>query len=209
MPKDSLQMRTPLFACIESESPGQKDKIDLARGRGRSVMQAGPTSEYTLHRNCPLPCTLQKPQHEKSCFRSDPTLSQTLNRGKSSCRIKIHPWDATHAQANGNNASVSQLSLGYAREALKHAGSFRLPALRISTLHTHRPIPLFMPGRTNSTTAPVTHIQRKEARGGVDAGGWGAQHVCLICDAQHHHLPLQSFQGTLRDPSGPASQQLH
>lgn len=39
-------------------------------------------------------------------------LSQILNRGKSSCQIKAHPWDATHAQANGNNVSMSQLSSG-------------------------------------------------------------------------------------------------
>lgn len=159
-------MQTPLFACIESESQGQKAKIDLAMGRGSSGIQAGPTSKYTLHRSCPLPCTLQQPQQEKSCFSPDPTLSQTLNRGKGSCQIKIHPWDATHTQANGNNAPVSQLSVGYAWEAPKRAGSFRLLAVRISTLHVRRPIPLFMPGRNESTTMPVTHLRRKEGRAG-------------------------------------------
>lgn len=54
---------------------------------------------------------LQQPEQEKCSFSPDLMLSQTLNRRKSSCQMKIHPWDATPTQANGNNASSSQLSL--------------------------------------------------------------------------------------------------
>lgn len=54
---------------------------------------------------------LRQPQQEKCSFSPDLMLSQTPNRGKTSCQMKIHPWDATPMQANGNNASSSQPSL--------------------------------------------------------------------------------------------------
>lgn len=65
-------------------------------------------------------------------------------------------------------------------------------------------IPLFMPGRNKSIPVPVTPLQGKKARGGVDAGR-GAQHLRPTCDAQRHHLP---FYRTLWDTPGTASQQL-
>lgn len=37
---------------------------------------------------------------------------------------------------------------------------------------------------------PVNTPPGKEGRGGAGAGGRGAQHLCLTCDAQHLHLPL-------------------
>lgn len=92
-----------------------KAKPGLAVGRGKSRIRADPKSKSSLEE-----LGAGESESHRGVWVGRENLASDLSdvvpnpkqRERFFCQIKTHPWDATHAQANGNNVSVSQLSSG-------------------------------------------------------------------------------------------------